>query len=65
MHTLAVYDANPSSPDGTKGCTGTVENDFAMAGLSTRDWVQSGGTQYPDWYKNLRGYRVESNVFVW
>jgi hypothetical protein len=48
MHTLAVYDANPSSPDGTKGCTGTVEHDFAIAGLSTRDWVQSGGTQFPD-----------------
>lgn len=36
-----------------------------QAHLKFATWVQSGGTQYPDWYKNLPGYRVESNVFVW
>jgi LruC domain-containing protein len=28
--------------------------------LHFADWAESGGTQYPDWYKDLPGYRDES-----
>ncbi|MDZ4666785.1 MAG: LruC domain-containing protein [bacterium] len=27
-------------------------------------WVQSGGTQFPDWYKNLSGYRDATKIYV-
>ena len=31
--------------------------------LHFADWVQSAGTQYPDWYKNLPGYRSASMIY--
>jgi len=27
-------------------------------------WAESGGVQYPDWYKNLAGYREPTNIYV-
>ncbi len=27
-------------------------------------WAESGGVQYPDWYKNLAGYRDATNIYV-
>lgn len=27
------------------------------------DWAASGGTSFPDWYKNLTGYRNNSNIY--
>jgi len=27
-------------------------------------WAQSGGTLYPDWYKDLSGYRDAKNVYT-
>ncbi len=27
------------------------------------EWAQSGGVKYPDWYKNLTGYRQSSNIY--
>ncbi|MFA6127554.1 MAG: chitobiase/beta-hexosaminidase C-terminal domain-containing protein [Bacteroidales bacterium] len=27
------------------------------------EWSQSGGTLYPDWYKNLPGYRNDANLY--
>jgi LruC domain-containing protein len=27
------------------------------------EWATSGGTSYPDWYKNLPGYRNNSNIY--
>jgi len=28
------------------------------------DWAQSGGIQYPDWYKDKPGYRVSANIYT-
>jgi len=28
-----------------------------------QDWAESGGSQYPDWYKDLSGYRVATNIY--
>ncbi len=27
-------------------------------------WAESGGIEYPDWYKDLPGYRVTTNVYL-
>ncbi len=27
-------------------------------------WAESGGSSYPDWYKNISGYRDDSNIYV-
>ncbi len=32
--------------------------------LHFADWAQSGGTLYPDWYKNLSGYRNTENIYT-
>jgi len=31
--------------------------------LKFQDWVQSNGTQYPDWYQNNVGYRNAANIY--
>lgn len=31
--------------------------------LHFAEWVQSSGTKYPDWYKNVAGYRNEANIY--
>ena len=28
------------------------------------EWAMSGGTLFPDWYKNLSGYRNSSLIYV-
>lgn len=28
------------------------------------EWAMSGGAQFPDWYKNLSGYRNSSLIYV-
>ena len=37
--------------------------DIIQTYLHFADWATSGGTLYPDWYKNLTGYRNASNVY--
>jgi LruC domain-containing protein len=32
--------------------------------LKFGDWAESGGTLYPDWYKNLPGYRDATQIYV-
>lgn len=39
--------------------------DINNAYLRFGAWATSGGTQHPDWYLNLSGNRVESNLFIW
>ncbi len=31
--------------------------------LHFAEWVQSSGLKYPDWYKNIDGYRNEANIY--
>lgn len=38
---------------------GTILNAY----LHFAEWVQSGGTLYPDWYKNLSGYRNTDYIY--
>jgi LruC domain-containing protein len=33
------------------------------AHLKFSNWVQSGGSQFSDWYKNLNGYRANNRLF--
>ncbi len=28
-----------------------------------QQWAESGGNDYPDWYKDLSGYRVDENIY--
>lgn len=37
--------------------------DINLAYLKFATWVQSSGTQYADWYKNLPGYRDPSKIY--
>lgn len=39
------------------------DKDIVTTYLKLPNWVQSGGTQYADWYLNLQGYRNSSNIF--
>ncbi len=32
--------------------------------LNFGNWAESGGALYPDWYKNLPGYRDANNIYV-
>jgi len=32
--------------------------------LKFKDWAESGGSVYPDWYKDLTNYRDESNLDI-
>lgn len=38
-------------------------NDIVSTYLKVPFWVQSGGTQYADWYLDLPGYRNSANIF--
>jgi LruC domain-containing protein len=40
----------------------TVEVVFGHLKFGT--WAESGGVQYPDWYKNLSGYRDPSQIYT-
>ncbi len=35
-----------------------------LAHLKFAQWVQSGGSQFPDWYKNLAEYRNNSKIYI-
>lgn len=37
---------------------------IVTAFLHFAEWAQSGGVSYPDWYKDLSGYRVASNIYT-
>lgn len=37
--------------------------DIVLAHLKFAEWAMSGGTAYPDWYKNLAGYRDNSKIY--
>lgn len=37
--------------------------DILLAYNHFAEWAQSGGTSYPDWYKDLPGYRNNSNIY--
>lgn len=39
------------------------KNDITSAYTKFATWVESNGTQYSDWYKNLSGYRVSSKIY--
>jgi LruC domain-containing protein len=38
--------------------------DITQVYLHFAQWAQSGGKYFPDWYKNEKGYRSESYIFV-
>ncbi len=38
--------------------------DITQVYLHFAQWAQSGGKYFPDWYKNEKGYRNESYIFV-
>ena len=35
-----------------------------LAHLKFIDWIQSGGTQYTDWFLGLEGYRNWANIYI-
>lgn len=37
--------------------------DIVLAHLKFAEWAMSGGTIYPDWYKNISGYRDNSKIY--
>ncbi|MBE0649179.1 MAG: LruC domain-containing protein [Bacteroidales bacterium] len=37
--------------------------DILLAYNHFAEWAQSGGSSYPDWYKDLPGYRNNSNIY--
>ncbi|MBC7381684.1 MAG: LruC domain-containing protein [Bacteroidia bacterium] len=37
---------------------------IVLAHLKFAAWAQSGGAQYPDWYKNLTNYRNATKIYV-
>jgi LruC domain-containing protein len=37
--------------------------DILYAYLKFRDWAESSGQLYPDWYKDLPGYREPANIY--
>ncbi|MGC8865162.1 MAG: LruC domain-containing protein [Bacteroidales bacterium] len=37
--------------------------DILQGYLKFAQWAMSGGTAFPDWYKNLPGYRDNSNIY--
>ncbi len=39
------------------------KQDITGAYLKFADWAESGGTLFPDWYKDLPGYRVSSLIY--
>lgn len=39
------------------------KQEILWAHLKFAEWAMSGGVQYPDWYKNLTGYRNESLIY--
>lgn len=39
------------------------KQDILGAHLKFADWAMSGGVQFPDWYKNLPGYRNSSVIY--
>ncbi len=40
------------------------KEDIINVHLKFGQWAQSAGAQYPDWYKNLSGYRNASKIYV-
>ncbi len=43
----------------------TIEQAQIVQGhLMFAQWAESGGTLFPDWYKNQSGYRSPSNIYV-
>ncbi len=41
----------------------TEKSDILKAYLKMSNWAESAGAQYPDWYKNISGYRDPSFIF--
>ena len=39
------------------------KQEILWAHLKFAEWAMSGGVQFPDWYKNLSGYRNESLIY--
>ena len=39
------------------------KQDILGVHLKFAEWAMSGGVQFPDWYKNLNGYRNESLIY--
>ena len=39
------------------------KQEILWAHLKFAEWAMSGGVQFPDWYKNLTGYRNESLIY--
>jgi LruC domain-containing protein len=37
--------------------------DILSAFLNLSSWATSNGVSYPDWYKNLPGYRNSANIY--
>jgi LruC domain-containing protein len=37
---------------------------IVLAHLKFAQWVQSAGSQFPDWYKNLSQYRNNSKIYI-
>jgi LruC domain-containing protein len=38
-------------------------NVVSTAYLKFDQWALSGGTEYPDWYKDLEGYRDNTKIY--
>jgi LruC domain-containing protein len=39
------------------------KQDILWVHLKFAEWAMSGGVQFPDWYKNLQGYRNNSLIY--
>jgi len=39
------------------------KQDITWVHLKFAEWARSGGVLFPDWYKNLQGYRNESGIY--
>ncbi|MBS4062267.1 MAG: DUF4842 domain-containing protein, partial [Bacteroidetes bacterium] len=39
------------------------KQEILWAHLKFAEWAMSGGTLFPDWYKNLTGYRNNSLIY--